>query len=369
MSARILVGDLRERLGELPAESIDSVVTDPPYELAFMGEKWDRSGVAFDPDAWRAVLRVMKPGAYLVAFGGTRTHHRMYCAIEDAGFVVHDTLAWLFGSGFPKHESKLKPSWEPICLASKPGERATPLQIDACRIPFASEADERESKEKNRHADFGSETGGNHVYGDFSMVERKNYDPPGRWPANVVIDEHAAAAIDEQSGERAAGNHPAHRRGIGFTENCGGTNAGTNGDRRSTESGGASRFYYCAKASRAEREFGCEGLARGALNWSSGTQSPGTFQSDGTDKTARNNHPTVKPIALMRWLARLVTPPHGHVLDPFGGSGSTACACADELLECTLIEIDERYAEIARARNAAWSSQQNLFAAASEAGA
>ena len=362
MSARILVGDLRERLNELPADSFDSVVTDPPYELAFMGKKWDRSGVAFDPTAWAAVLRVMKPGAYLVAFGGTRTHHRMYCAIEDAGFVVHDTLAWLFGSGFPKHDSKLKPSWEPICLASKPGERATPLQIDACRV-----GDDESGWGGRASTGYGHRENGRKALGS---TEPGGRPVTGRWPANVVLDEEAAALVDEQTGQLTSGANPT-RRGSPKTRNTYGEFEGQREcvAHRGANAGGASRFYYCAKASRAEREFGCEGLARGALNWSSGTQSPGTFQSEGTDKTARNNHPTVKPVALMRWLARLITPPRGHVLDPFGGSGSTACACSDEMLECTLIEIDERYAEIARARTAAWSSQQNLFAAASEAGA
>jgi site-specific DNA-methyltransferase (adenine-specific) len=362
VTVRILTGDCRSVLWELGAKSFDAAVTDPPYELGFMGKAWDRDGVALDPNTWTALYCVLKPGAYLLAFGGTRTYHRMTSAIEDVGFEIHDCISWLYGSGFPKHRSKLKPAWEPIVVARKPGESATPLQIDACRIPFANDADENESKEKNRHADFGTEPGGNQVYGDFSMVERRNYDAAGRWPANVAIDEAAAELIDAQSGDRAAGNFPSQRAGIGFTKSSGGQNSGTSGEQRSTGVGGASRFYYCAKASREERDFGCEGFARGALNWSSGTQSPGTFQSDGTDKTARNNHPTIKPRELMRWLVRLVTPPGGHVVDPFAGSGTTGMAAIAEGFSFTGIERDARYAAISRARCNA--TQPSLFAAA-----
>lgn len=350
MTSRILIGDCLALMPTLGDGVFDSVVTDPPYGIKFMGKAWDNGvpGVLF----WRAALHTMKPGAYLLAFGGTRKFHRLACAIEDAGFELHDTLSWLYGSGFPKHRSKLKPGWEPIILARRSAAKATPLNIDACRIGFVSDADEREAKEKNRHADFGTGQRENRVYGadNRARADDGNYDAPGRWPANVAIDEEAAALIDEQSGVRAAGNHPAKRRGIGFTEQSGGSNSGTVGARRPTEIGGASRFYYCAKASRAERNAGLEGREKKPLLWSSGTQSPGTFQSPGTDKSAENNHATVKPVALMRWLCRLVTPAGGHILDPFVGSGSTGIAARLEGFAFTGIDDDPHSALIATER-------------------
>lgn len=376
------VGDCRELLAQLAPDSIDATVTDPPYHLTagkkggsgpasmnenspagrarigtgFMGKAWDGGDVAFRPETWVAVLRVMKPGAYLLAFGGTRTFHRLACAIEDAGFELRDCISWLYGSGFPKHESTLKPAWEPVLVGRKPAPKATALNIDACRLAFLDAADEAESKEKNRHADFGSDTGASTVYGDFSMVPEKNYDAPGRWPANVVVDEEAAAAIDAQSGELGAGNHPAVRNTSSmFTRNAQGA---TEGMQR-TNGGGASRFYYTAKASRSEREFGLEGFERGAKRWSSGEQSPGTFQSAGTDKTSTNHHPTVKPVELMRWLCRLVTPPRGRVLDPFTGSGTTGVAAVAEGFAFTGCELVPEYAAIARARIDA--AQPSLF--------
>lgn len=308
MTVRILTGDCRDLLPTLDAESFDSCVTDPPYELGFMGKKWDSSGVSFQPATWANVLRLLKPGSYLLAFGGTRTFHRMTCAIEDAGFEIHDCLSWLYGSGFPKHKSKLKPAWEPIVVARKPAPKATPLQIDACRIPFADAADAAESKAKNRHADFGSgEIVGYHGWD--SRAAGGNYDPEARWPANVAVDEEAGFLI-----------------------------------------GDAARFFYCAKASRAERERGLGDDARRALNWSSGSQSPGTFQSPGTDKTSSNPHPTVKPLALMRWLCRLVTPAGGLVLDPFLGSGTTGVATEAEGFSLVGCELDRANVSIANRR-------------------
>lgn len=336
MSARVIHGDCLDVMPTLGLSGVDAIVTDPPYGLSFMGKAWDR-GVP-GPMYWSQALRVVRPGGYLLSFGGTRTFHRLTCAIEDGGWEIHDCISWLYGSGFPKHRSKLKPAWEPIILARRPAATATPLNIDACRLDSGERA--LRVPAGRTGAIYGAGLEGGLAAGTTEQ---------GRWPANVILDEESAALLDEQTGELSAGNHPALRRGIGFTENGGGSNAGTSGDRRGTDSGGASRFYYCAKTSRSERDAGLTG-ERKALNWSSGTQSPGTFQSAGTDKTARNHHPTVKPLSLMRWLCRLVTPSGGLILDPFCGSGSTGCAAALEGFRFLGIELDAEYVAIADAR-------------------
>lgn len=348
MTVRILTGDCLDVLPTLAIASVDAVVTDPPYGLAFMGKAWDH-GVPGAP-FWSATLHVVKPGAYLLAFGGTRTFHRLACAIEDAGWELQDTLSWLYGSGFPKHKSKLKPGWEPIILARRPASKATPLNIDACRLPVSDAAyaancsgDRGHADNRTREMDFGMTAGSAHE--------------GGRWPANVLLDEDAAALLDEQSGTLTSGANPTRRGSNKF--------ASTYGDfvgqercepARGVDVGGASRFYYCAKASRAERDAGLTGEKRPLL-WSSGTQSPGTFQSAGTDKSARNHHPTVKPLALMRWLCRLITPPGGTILDHFAGSGSTGCAAELEGFNSILIEREAEYAEIIRARVAHYAGE------------
>jgi site-specific DNA-methyltransferase (adenine-specific) len=347
VTARILVGDCLDVLPTLALSSVDSIVTDPPYELGFMGKAWDRSGVAFRSITWAHALRVIRPGGYLLAFGGTRTFHRLTCAIEDAGWEIHDALSWLYGSGFPKHASKLKPAWEPIVLARRPSDEATPLNIDACRLPVADAQYAKNCSGDRGHA--GTRESGEAT--DMRMGGGSAHDR-GRWPANVVIDEIAAESIDAQSGELTSGANPA-RRSTDKTRNTFGRFPVQEICRpaRGIDVGGASRFYYCAKASRKERELGLdEGFDRKPLNWSSGEQSPGTFQSAGTNRDVRNHHPTVKPIALMQWLVRLVTPDGGTVLDPFMGSGSTGCAAALEGRSFIGIEANPEYAEIARAR-------------------
>jgi hypothetical protein len=401
LDSPVIAGDCVEVMASLPAESVHAIVCDPPYGLEFMGKEWDRLGDARQPgdptftdtdnpygrskvrmggtaayrssssprrqqawhEAWaREALRVLKPGGHLLAFGGSRTFHRLAAGIEDAGFEVRDTIMWLYGSGFPKSRdigksidaaagatrqvigqrtdgryahgfteqakkalgsvvaaenesgfsgqmgeltapatpeaaewegwgTALKPSAEPIVVARKPmGSTVTAnvlrhgtgaLNIAGCRLAFRGEADEKESKGKNRHGDFGTEHGGNVVYGDFTRDEpRENYDPPGRWPPNVAMDEDAARVLDAQSGVSTAG--AAGKKGSsGFVDGYDGDYDVPYGD-----TGGASRFMYVAKAGGAERDAGL----------------------------ADNDHPTVKPIDLMRWLVRLVTPPQGIVL-------------------------------------------------------
>lgn len=262
----------------------------------------------------------------------------------------------------------LKPAWEPVVVARKPlagtvagnvlAHGTGALNIGGCRVEFRGDADERESKEKNRHGDFGTEQGGNSVYGDFSMLDpRANYDASGRWPANVALDEDAAEHLDEQTGELGAGNHPASRQGIGFTLNGGGVNAGTSGERRPTETGGASRFFYTAKASSAERSAGLDAFAEGPSymveNGSKTARSGDGVRRERTT-TTRNLHPTVKPVELMRWLVRLVTPPGGGLLDPFTGSGSTGIAAVLEGFDFIGLEREADYIAIAQSRIAWW---------------
>lgn len=305
-------GDCREVLRSLDENSVDSCVTDGPYELGFMGKGWDRTGIAFQRDTWSLVLRVLKPGGHLLSFGGTRTYHRMACAVEDAGFEMRDTIDWLYGSGKPQSKNLLKPGHELICMARKPGG-AGMLRIDDCRIhsgPSAGGATRNTAL--GRMNDDGWKPQTQSI--DRSMAK-------GRWPANVIFDEDAASELDVQSGNRKSG---AVKPGT-FTKSLGyhGNAKGYVMPVVEASEGGASRFFYVAKASGRERNTGC---------------------------AVGNDHPTVKPIALMRHLVRLVTPADGIVLDPFCGSGSTGVAALLEGLRFAGIEQSAEYVEIARQR-------------------
>ena len=380
---RVINADCRDAMRAMDAESVDAIVTDPPYGLGFMGREWDHGvpGVEF----WSEALRVAKSGAHLVAFGGTRTFHRLTCAIEDAGWEVRDCLSWLYGSGFPKsldvskaidkaagaerevvgskiglpgysltandtpdHSRKtysvfadaakecaitapatdaalawqgwgtaLKPAWEPIILARKPlaGTVASnvlahgtgALNVDGCRVGTdvvgwggarAGSDDPTQSKGRNYRIEGGEPR-----------------PVSGRWPANVALDEEAAAMLDAQTGTLTSGNRAAGEYGLmGFRGHGSVAMPAVAGD-----SGGASRFFYTAKAT-------------------------------GDERGAGNTHPTVKPVALMRWLVRMVTPPGGLVLDPFCGSGSTLVAASLEGFSAVGVEREPEYAAIARGR-------------------
>lgn len=397
MSTRILIGDCRSLLPTIEAESVSAIVTDPPYDLTtigrkfqgkggtlrsdgsvrsesrhggFMGMRWDGTGVAFDPETWAACLRVLKPGGHLLAFGGARTFHRMTVAIEDAGFEIRDCLSWLYGSGFPKSHNldgewegwgtALKPAWEPIIMARKPligtvaanmAEHSTgAINVDASRIA-PTEGDVVTGRRNN--VSLGSASGG--IYGSAGAFESVPSDL-GRWPANVVLDEDAAAALDEQTGERGGHDHrpfQGGKRQNGFVDV--GSNSGSNLPNGSLydDSGGASRFFYTAKASRSEREIGMDGMPRQrvGVHDDDGYRSPGERKANHTaPMPAANHHPTVKPIDLMTWLIRMVTPPGGIVLDPFMGSGTTGIAASRLGFPFIGIEISPEYAGIARRR-------------------
>jgi len=311
----------------LEDNTIDSIVTDPPYGLSFMGKDWDHGipGVVF----WQEALRIAKPGCHLLAFGGTRTFHRLAVAIEDAGWDIRDTLMWVYGSGFPKsHNLKgewqgygtaLKPAWEPVIVARKPLEGTVvnnvlkwgtgALNIDGCRVPLNGD----------KPYSYPNGSGGSHG----PVPIRSHYDnpvygnPQGRFPANLIHD---------------------------------GSDAVVSGFPNDT-----SRFFYCAKASKSERNMGCEGLEERKRDASRHVGQPSMNGGDGNPynrgaKPLANNHPTVKPLALMRYLCRLVTPPDGVVLDPFCGSGSTLVGALQEGFRYIGIEKDPDYVNIAYAR-------------------
>lgn len=311
---RIVQGDALEVLRGMDAASVDAIVTDPPYGLGFMGKAWDH-GVP-DAEVWAAALAAAKPGTFLAAFGGTRTYHRMACAVEDAGWHVQDCLMWLHGQGFPKGKAQLKPAWEPIILARKPGGKPA-LNVDGCRIEVGPE-----DTSGYWPADVpGASQGMPGFGGGFTSGGRRN--TLGRWPANVILDEEAAAQLDEQSGEMTSGVFTGRRNKAKTNAVYGKFRLHDEDPATYGDTGGASRFFYTAKATTAERE-GAAGR--------------------------RNTHPTVKPLALMRWLCRLVTPPGGLVLDPFCGSGTTIHAALCEGLQAIGVEIDADTARFARLR-------------------
>lgn len=386
-------GDSLNVLKEYKDNSVDSVVTDPPYGLKFMAKKWDYDVPTVE--LWREVLRVLKPGGHLLSFGGTRTYHRMVVNIEDAGFEIRDQIMWLYGSGFPKshnisksidkkfgaerevvgiredwvkraNKSKksmggvftekscgfdpssskiaeitapatdlakqwdgfgtaLKPANEPIVMARKPLSEKTivdnvlkwgtgGINIDGCRV-----GNETITTSINTAIQ-----GGNYGRADGISLKQEKTTHQGRFPANLILDDVAGAMLDEQSGTLAGDSLNRKPRD---NQGCGGKTTGTFNPIKSQgfkDKGGASRFFYCAKAGKKERNAGMGELT--------------------------NDHPTIKPIKLMSYLVRLVTPPGGTVLDPFMGSGSTGIAAKNEGFSFIGIEREAEYLEIARRR-------------------
>lgn len=361
----LLQGDCREMMPTLPADVFDSVVCDPPYALNFMGKAWDTSGVAFDPRTWEMAGDTLKPGGYLLAFGGTRTYHRLACAIEDAGFEIRDCIMWLYGSGFPKGKGCLKPAYEPILLARKPGKRVLPLGIDACRVP-ASKGDVEAARVPQPV--FNSPTGT--IYG-MKCGEGRNgstFDmSTDRWPANVCHDggDEVMEAFPEAPGQGGAvtGSEPSSKTRNVFRLYNERSAAEVRGDV-----GSAARFFYTAKADRNDRDEGLDGLPEvEASRYGEQGQGPLPQQTPRKPVAQRNHHPTVKPIALMRWLCKLVTPPGGIILDPFMGSGSTGKAAVADNFRFVGIEREPEYLEIARRRIAVPLDPGPLFAPTAQA--
>jgi site-specific DNA-methyltransferase (adenine-specific) len=362
MSARLITGDCMTILPTLAEASIASIVTDPPYHLTgatrfgetrstrgFMNKEWDGGDVAFRPETWEAAGCVIRPGGYLLAFGGTRTYHRLACAIEDGGWEIVDCLQWLYGQGFPKHRSKLKPAVELICMAKAPGP-VHDLSIDECRIPVADTDYAKNASGDRGHA-------GTREHGEATDIRAGggSAHAGGRWPANVCLDESAAELLDAQSGILTSGANPTRRSSDKFRDVYGDfAGQETCEPARGADAGGASRFFYCAKASRAERDAGLEGLEKQRFAMSGGAQSIGLNRQ----QLVLNTHPTVKPIALMRWLVRLITPPGGTVLDLFMGSGTTGAACSQEGLSFVGTDITPEYVEISRRRIIHWRTDE-----------
>lgn len=318
----VLHADSLSALTELPAASVDAVVCDPPYGITFNGHAWDgpairqatsaRTGPRVSPgeafevwtEAWaRECLRLLRPGGHFAAFGAPRTFHRLCCGVEDSGFELRDVLLWLYGTGMPKSRrlpggvgTALKPAYEPILLARKKPDGTIMQSLD-------------------RHG-----TGALSI--DACRVD-------GRWPANVVLSHHASCVPG--ACHRSCPTQLVDTATAGIRS--------------------PSRLFYCPKASRRERNGGCEDLPLQELDLFPNAHGDGKAPA-----AAANAHPTVKPLALMRWLVRLVTPEGGLVLDPFCGSGSTGAAAVLEHRQFLGIEREEAYVAVARARLTHWTA-------------
>jgi DNA modification methylase len=485
MTYKILHGNNLDILPTLADNSIDSIVTDPPYELGFMGKKWDSSGIAYSVELWQQCLRVLKPGGHLLSFGGTRTYHRVAVAIEDAGFELRDSIAWLYGSGFPKSldvskaidkrggesigwfgewlrawrkqnnisqkevaalfpsksgnltgcvanwelglnlptaeqftiicrhfnlpfesieeaqrevigskmsgiankdekerhtigaskaiqvditapatpeaqqwqgwGTALKPAFEPVIVARKPIEGTVAnnvlkwgtggLNIDGSRIGTETIS--------THNAPKGSFAGGEPDRGSDTSSYKEH---TGRWPANIILDPYTAELLDEQSGQRQAGAFP--KRADRTTNEIFKYGLQERDERINLDSGGASRFFYVAKASKRDRNEGLEDLPEKIKPYGNREiddvpedgDRPGSVNDKFTTQPAKNFHPTVKPTSLMEYLIKLVTPPNGTVLDPFTGSGSTGKAAILQGFDFIGIEMTEEYLPIIEGR-------------------
>lgn len=380
----------------LPDNSVDSIVTDPPYGLSFMGKKWDYDVPA--TEIWAECLRILKPGGYLLAFAGTRTQHRMAVRIEDAGFEIRDMIAWVYGSGFPKSHNgewggtALKPALEPITMARKPlaGTVATnvmqygtgALNIDGCRVgDFQNTTPSGVDRRNAKLAEMGYRPG------EYQMGEKVPDTPPGRWPANVIHDgsEEVLAAFPEAKGQQGpiSSTAPSEKTSNVYgrmrregeasadSDNEGAVGFKMKPGMRRLDSGSAARFFYCAKASKRDRDDGLDGFAHATAGEMTGGRAEGSAGLNnpraGAGRTGggKNVHPTVKPTDLMAYLCRLVTPPGGVVLDPFMGSGSTGKAAIREGFRFIGIEREAEYIAIANARISheltQLGKQQDLF--------
>ena len=348
----LLNGDCIEQMQKLIDEGVqvESVVTDPPYELGFMGKSWDASGIAFDKKTWELAFQLLKPGGYLLAFSASRNYHRMAVAVEDAGFEIRDQIMWIYGSGFPKSlnlgdgwGTALKPAHEPIVMARKFIEGTNKnnrekygtggINIDGCRVG-------KEILEEQI-------AGRSNKIGTF---ERKDMITPkreGRYPANVMHDGSDVVQDIFPKTSKSTGGKTKSAFGDIYGNYSGdvlSSSAGGFGDE-----GSAARYFYCPKTSKSERN---EGLFE---------FDDKQYSHDGRKKSienpyqrnksiSKNSHPTVKPFELMKYLCRLVTPKGGTVLDPFMGSGSTGMAAKDEGFNFIGIEREKEYFKISEQR-------------------
>ena len=407
---KIIHGDCIQKLKELNDNSIDSIVTDPPYGLSFMGKKWDYDVPS--QEIWEECYRVLKPGGHLLSFAGSRTYHRMAIRIEDAGFEIRDQIMWIYGSGFPKSMNiglqldkklgnerelverpkseqrpnadknrdknkdvggfamsdnkyksvgnsewegwgtALKPAHEPIVMARKPLSEKTVvdnvlewgtggINIDGSRIGTEQRTYKGMSSKKPEGA--GTFRDDNWIPKDIENTVE------GRFPANLIFDEEAGKILDEQSGiSKSTGGRSGNKEGVGQN----GIYNQYKGEVRDEnpglgDIGGASRFFYCPKAQKKDRNEGLD-IVEQKNNRPIGT----AFTKDDNlfDQKVNNFHPTVKPTDLMAYLVRLVTPKGGVVLDPFMGSGSTGKACVREGMDFIGIEREKEYMEIAKTR-------------------
>jgi len=337
---RLLLGDSKEVLKDIPDNSIDSIVTDPPYGLTFMGKAWDGTGIEYDHEFWGEILRILKPGGHVLSFGGTRTYHRMATALEIAGFEIRDCIMWLNGQGMPKSfdlgtqatkrgypeaptmvgwGTTLKPAVEPVVLARKPfSEKSVienfikwgtgALNIDETRIDLDGEV-----VSMNRLVGWSG----------FGQQIRPDYTPSvndkGRYPAHLLLDEEAAEILDKDVGQNV------------------------------------SRFFYCSKASKKEKDAGLDDMPVVAAGALSGRHDG----SLGGITMARNVHPTIKPIDLMRYLCKLITPKGGIVLDPFMGTGTTGIACGLDGFEFVGVEKEQESYDVAVKRIRHWTGKES----------
>jgi len=391
-------GDCLEVLKHLEDESIHALISDPPYELGFMGKKWDSTGIANNVELWRDCLRVLKPGAHLLAFSGTRTYHRMAVAIEDAGFDVRDMLEWIYASGFPKSlnigkavdklqgnerevvreyethdirnaglmdkkgsmtvsETKgnsewegfgtaLKPAHEPICMARKPLEGKTIVEnvlkhgtggidIDGCRIPTLDTMKEQKAKGSN----------GGEAYGNYNLDATYTPSEQGRFPANIICTDDA---LNDGVMTKSTASKGHHRKGNVVGDNRTSVAAGHFGDgacvegSKISDSGSKSRYF----------DIDVWAEKHGLLQFPKASKKE---RGDG------NIHATVKPIQIMAWLIRLVSRDSDLILDPFLGSGTTLVAAKKLGRKAIGIELSEEYCEIAVNRIENALEQKTLF--------
>lgn len=400
MNIELKQGDCLNKLKELEDNSVDSIVTDPPYGLSFMNKKWDYDVPSVE--IWTECLRVLKPGGHLLSFSGSRTYHRMAVRIEDAGFEIRDQIMWIYGSGFPKSHNigkavdklngieiekttetlfnnpdgkrdlskrsdygykyeaqnewegwgtALKPAHEPIVVARKPLSENTValnvlkwgtggMNIDESRIGY------KDDKPSLKVINQGNDLTGWGVELDKGRLEDWEPNNTGRWPANIILDEEAGKVLDEQSG---ISKSTPDKRTIKTPT---GQMFGTGKITSHNDKGGASRFFYCPKTSKKDRDEGLDGFEdRPSYMVENGSNTSG-INGERYERTTiqKNNHPTVKPTSLMEYLIKLVTPVNGTILDPFMGSGSTGKAAVRNGFDFIGIEREEEYIKIAEAR-------------------